>query len=101
MFHVYILYSESADKYYIGHTDNVQRRLEEHNNADKNSYTSRYRPWTIKGSFIISDSRSEARRVENYLKRLRSRKFIERLLAHPEEFEVLLMKVRAVPTHRD
>ncbi|MCB8994752.1 MAG: GIY-YIG nuclease family protein [Bacteroidales bacterium] len=31
MFYIYILYSAKYDKYYVGHTDNVPRRLEEHN----------------------------------------------------------------------
>ena len=30
-FSVYILYSKSADKYYIGHTKDMTRRLAEHN----------------------------------------------------------------------
>jgi len=101
MFYLYILYSQNADKYYIGHTDNVQRRLEEHNTADKNSFTSRYRPWMLKQSFNVSDSRGEARRVENYLKRLKSRKTIEHLIEFPDEFDNVLRLVRAVPTRRD
>jgi predicted GIY-YIG superfamily endonuclease len=30
MFYIYIIYSESADKYYIGHTNEPVRRLSEH-----------------------------------------------------------------------
>jgi putative endonuclease len=43
MFYLYILYSESADKYYVGHTDEPNRRLEQHNTAIKNSYTAKFR----------------------------------------------------------
>ena len=32
MYSVYILYSESADKYYIGHTENIDKRIHQHNN---------------------------------------------------------------------
>ncbi len=101
MFQIYILYSESADRYYIGHTEDIPRRLKEHNTADKNSYTSHYRPWILKGSFDVSESRGEARRVENYLKKLKSRKVIENLLEHPEEFNSIVRRVRAIPTRRD
>ena len=90
VFFVYILYSESADKYYIGSTDDVSRRLEEHNSVDKNTYTSRYRPWVLKASFMISECRGDARRVESYLKRLKSRKIIERIIENPGEFGSIL-----------
>jgi putative endonuclease len=101
MFYIYILYSDSADKYYIGHTNDIIRRLEEHNCAEKNSFTSRYRPWILKASFPVSESRREARIVENYIKNMKSRKIVERLIEHPEEFEVILERVRAIPTSRD
>jgi len=101
MFQIYILYSESADKYYIGHTDDVPRRIEEHNTVEKNTYTSHYRPWVLKVSFDVSESRGEARRVENYLKKLKSRKVIEKLIEHPEEFNIVVSRVRAIPTRRD
>ena len=101
MFYLYILYSESADKYYIGHTSDPARRLEEHNNVIKNSYTFRYRPWILKSCFPVSESRRDARIIENYLKKLKSRIIIKKLINNPEEFEVLIRKVRAVPTCRD
>ena len=101
MFYIYILYSESADKYYIGHTSDPMRRLVEHNEDIKNSLTSRYRPWIMKRYFIVSESRSEARQIETYLKRLKSRVYIERMINSPEEFESIIKKVRAIPTRRD
>jgi putative endonuclease len=68
MFYVYNIYSESADKYYIGHTDDPVRRLEEHNTAIKNSFTSKYRPWVLKAGFPVSDAGGEARQAENYFR---------------------------------
>jgi putative endonuclease len=44
MFSVYILFSEEHDKYYVGQTDDLERRLLEHNELSENSFTSRYRP---------------------------------------------------------
>jgi putative endonuclease len=96
MFYIYILYSDRADKYYIGHTCDIFRRLEEHNSAEKNSFTSHYRPWILKASFTISESRREARKVENYIKNMKNRKFIERLIEHTEEFEEILAGVGVV-----
>ena len=101
MFYIYILYSESADRYYIGHTDDPARRIEEHNTVIKNSYTFKYRPWILKASFKVSETRGEARKVEYYLKRMKSRKLIEKLIQQPEEFEIIVRLVRAIPTSRD
>lgn len=33
MFFVYILYSRSADRYYVGQTENFERRLQFHNSG--------------------------------------------------------------------
>ena len=101
MFYIYILYSAGADKYYIGQTDDLARRLEEHNNADKNSFTSKFRPWILRASFAVSESRGEVRRVENYLKKMKSRVLIEKLISNPDEFDDILKLVRAIPTRRD
>jgi putative endonuclease len=101
MFYIYIIYSQSADKYYIGHTDDPQRRLEEHNSVIKNSFTAKYRPWISKAIFEVSDSRGEAKSVENYLKKLKSRILIEKLINNPKEFDKVVELVRAIPTSRD
>jgi len=36
MFYVYILYSQKYDRYYIGHSPDVDKRLKEHNNPREN-----------------------------------------------------------------
>ena len=100
MFYIYILYSESADKYYIGQSDDPERRLNEHNTADKNNYTFRYRPWVLKASFPVSESRGEAMMVEKHIKMLKSRRSIKGLILKPERFAKIIERVRAVPTFR-
>ena len=101
IFYIYIIYSESADRYYIGHTNDPDRRLDEHNNVIKNSYTFKYRPWILKACFELSESRGEAKKVETYLKRMKSRKLIENIIKNPKEFDKIVMLVRAIPTRRD
>ncbi|MBN1924371.1 MAG: GIY-YIG nuclease family protein [Prolixibacteraceae bacterium] len=46
MFTVYILYSSKIDRYYVGHTNNIERRITEHNRK-KGKYTDRGIPWEI------------------------------------------------------
>lgn len=68
MYYVYILYSEKFDKYYIGHTDDLERRLTEHNETSENSFTSKYRPWKFVATYEISSERSIAIMVERIKK---------------------------------
>jgi putative endonuclease len=73
MFYIYILYSPGADKYYVGHTDDVDRRLQEHNELSDQSYTSKYRPWELKISLPIGVDRGLALKIEKHIKRQKSR----------------------------
>ena len=78
-FHMYILFSKSRDRYYIGHTNNIERRLAEHNSGQTKS-TKHGIPWELVFTKEF-DSNVEANKVELYLKRMKSRKFIEKFIA--------------------
>jgi len=80
MYFIYILYSPSADKYYIGHTNDIIRRMEEHNHSLGNKYSSKYRPWILKVSFQVGNQRGLARKIENHIKRQKSRVYIEGII---------------------
>jgi len=73
MFYVYILYSVGSDKYYVGHTENVRGRLFQHNHDDKDTYSSKHRPWLLKAAFEAGTSRAEAMRIEKWIKKQKSR----------------------------
>jgi putative endonuclease len=76
---IYILYSEKLDKYYIGRTEDLSVRLEFHNNPiESRKFTARGIPWVIVFSFEC-ESLKEAELLEKTLKKMKSRKFIERL----------------------
>jgi len=93
---VYILYSEKANKYYIGHTENVNRRLEEHNNPIRNSkFTAKYIPWILLASFPIFETRSDAMQAEKFIKKQKNRKFIEELIENKDDQK----KIKIVLTH--
>ncbi len=80
MYYIYILYSPSVDKYYVGHTDNVKRRVVEHNESDRITYTSKSRPWILKAVFKCSEDRGKTMKLEHYIKKLKNRKIIEKLI---------------------
>ncbi|WP_443936585.1 GIY-YIG nuclease family protein [Pedobacter sp. MW01-1-1] len=46
-FFIYILYSQSSNIYYVGYTNDYERRLEEHNTNERNTFSSKHRPWEI------------------------------------------------------
>ena len=73
-YHVYILWSQTIKKYYVGSTNDVNKRLEEHN-AGNGKFTSRGRPWIIIKTFECL-SRSEATQLENGIKKRGIKRFL-------------------------
>ena len=100
MFSLYILYSNSSDKYYVGYTDDVFRRLKEHNFSEHLTYTSKHRPWILRKSIVIGSERNEAMRFEKAIKKCKSRKVIERILEEVSTVEELALLVKVFTTHR-
>jgi len=80
MFYVYILYSVPFDKYYIGHTDNLEIRLWSHNNTERKTFTSKYRPWTMVAAFEINKNRADAIQIEKKLKQMKSKIMLKRIV---------------------
>jgi putative endonuclease len=97
---VYILYSESSDIYYIGQTDDVEGRLSEHNSDGNNSFTSKHGPWRLVSSFETGNERGVAMKIEKFIKRQKSRKFIEKVIEDPMAIRYIAQLVR-VPRPRD
>jgi putative endonuclease len=87
MFYIYIIYSESVEKYYIGHTNDPERRLVEHNTTEENKFTSKFRPWKMLLLLEVSESRGEAIKLERFIKRQKSRLFLSRLIEEKENSE--------------
>lgn len=80
MFCVYILKSEKNNSYYIGSCENIEIRLEQHNNGKVKS-TKRYIPWRLVFKEEHKDLRS-ARKREIQIKRWKKRSAIENLIKH-------------------
>ncbi|MFZ2324927.1 MAG: GIY-YIG nuclease family protein [Ignavibacteriaceae bacterium] len=84
MFTVYVIYSIIHKKIYVGQTNDLSRRLYEHNNGLLSSYTKRYTPWELlyKEEY---NTRSEAVVREKQLKSSRGRAFIWQLVKQKYE----------------
>ncbi|HUS00973.1 MAG TPA: GIY-YIG nuclease family protein, partial [Chitinophagaceae bacterium] len=80
MYYIYILYSETSDLYYVGYTNDYQRRVEQHNESPNNTYTSKHHPWIIKALFECGDNEAKAMRLEKFIKKQKSKVFLEKLI---------------------
>ncbi len=85
MFYTYILFSQSVDKYYCGSTENLERRIDQHNSGYSKSTKSGV-PWELKYFEEFSDRTSAVKR-ENEIKRKKSRKYIEEIVRKGERPE--------------
>ena len=76
---VYIIYSEKLNKYYVGVCTDLKRRIYEHN-IGHSKFTSTGIPWIIvyKENF---ESLAIAKKREQEIKKMKSRKYIEKLVA--------------------
>jgi putative endonuclease len=89
---VYVLHSKKLDKYYIGETADLNQRLKRHNNGHlKNAFTAKTNDWHVVISIECSH-RASARLIEQHIKQMKSRIYIENLIRYPEMIEKLLAK---------
>lgn len=78
MFYVYILKNLKTAKFYIGHSDDVVQRLDEHNRG-LSGYTRSGRPWELVYTEEYG-TRGAAMRRETEIKNRKSRKYIASLV---------------------
>ncbi|QQT27389.1 GIY-YIG nuclease family protein [Sphingobacterium spiritivorum] len=79
MYYLYILYSISADRYYIGVTNDVANRLRRHNSRHKKGFTGISADWCIVYQECYK-TKSEALVRERQLKSWKSGLKIEELI---------------------
>jgi putative endonuclease len=79
VYYLYILKSQTADKYYTGISHNPELRLQYHNTLEK-GFTSRYRPWEIKFKKEFADKLIAAA-AEKKIKSWKSSVMIEKLIS--------------------
>ena len=76
---MYILYSGKLDKYYVGACIDIDRRLYEHN-IGHSKFTSLGVPWQLVYTEQY-ESLTEAKIRERQVKKMKSRKYIEDIIA--------------------
>ena len=78
-FYTYIIYSRKLDKYYTGSTNDLERRLRDHNRG-KTPYAKLGMPWVLCYHEVF-ETKSEAVRRELDIKKKKDRNYIENLVA--------------------
>jgi putative endonuclease len=89
---LHIIYSKSSTKYYVGETHDVQERILKHNQHEySNAFSKIANDWTLALAFECND-RNEALFLERFLKKMKSKMFIEKIIQNPEILSDILSK---------
>ena len=80
-YYTYVISSQVRKYIYIGISNNVERRLHQHNSGYNRS-TKPYIPFVL---VLVEEfsNRFEARKREKYLKTTTGRRYIKEIIAHP------------------
>lgn len=89
---VYILHSQKLGKYYIGFTQNIDLRLDFHqNDVQTRKFTYKADDWEL--IFTIEcKSKEQGLSIEKHIKAMKSRVYIQNLMKYPEMTTKLLEK---------
>ncbi|KAF2329731.1 GIY-YIG nuclease family protein [Flavobacterium ginsenosidimutans] len=92
MHYLYILYSSSTQKFYIGETNNIDERIFKHqNHFYANSFTKIASDWEVVLTFMC-DNKSEALYLEKFIKRMKSKVFNAKIISDPSILKDILLK---------
>jgi len=87
---VYILFSSTLNKYYIGSCENFGIRLQQHlQRSIKGSFTSSAIDWKLY-LVITGLGFRQARAIESHIKRMKSKVYIQNLKKYPEIIQKLI-----------
>lgn len=92
--HIYILYSPSIDRLYIGSTElEPSERLDLHLEKyyGSNKYTAQAEDWVIFFDHICFNI-FQAKRIEFHIKKMKSKEYIHNLKKYPEMITKLLSR---------
>ena len=88
---VYILYSSKLNGYYVGYTTDLTARVDQHNQSFySGSFTKRASDWVVYFE-IPCLHKTQAIKIEQHIKRMKSRKYIENLKLYPGIAEKLIL----------
>jgi putative endonuclease len=92
MFYVYVIQSKRDQSFYIGRTSNLEERIQYHNTPDLNVGNTKSKiPWEY--FFVLEVNNSKlGGKIENHIKKMKSKKYIQDLKKYPEIAQKLIKK---------
>ena len=89
---VYVLYSNTLNRYYIGSCKDLTYRIDQHINKDfTNAFTAKVQDWTL--YFYIDELEyKQARMIEQHIKKMKSSTYVKNLKQYPEIIKKLIEK---------
>jgi putative endonuclease len=100
-YYIYILYSESLEKYYVGYSSDPWLRLKRHLENSGEKFTGKAADWKLQSVFLVSNNEAEAIRLERFIKKQKSRNLLLKLIDPEFEPEGILAQLVRVPHLRD
>ncbi len=93
---VYIIHSKRIDSFYIGCCLDISKRLLEHNTGKySNSFTRKTNDWEI--HYLIENVELYlALKIENHIKKMKSRQYLENLILYPQISTKLIEKYSTI-----
>lgn len=89
---VYILHSDSLDKFYVGSCKDLELRLMQHQQkVYSDAFTAKASDW-LEVLILRNLEYAQARNIESLIKSMKSSKYIKNLIKYPEMQESLLIK---------
>jgi putative endonuclease len=86
-FHLYILQSETLDKFYIGYTSNLTERLRRHN-SNHNGFTGKVHDWEIvylEEFFSKEHAYAREREIKKWKSKTRIKEIIRKYSSDPPD----------------
>ena len=92
MHYLYIIYSKKKNQFYTGESDDPHSRLELHNqHYFKKGFTKIADDWELVLVFECR-AKEDAVYLEKFVKRMKSRKFIQKIIKNPKNLTEILNK---------
>ena len=99
-YYVYLLFSDSINKYYIGYSNDSWLRLTYHNTNEKDKYTGKGKPWRLCAVFL-AENKTAAISIERFIKKQKSKNLLEKLCNTEFILDGKLAHLVRVPHLRD
>lgn len=80
MFYLYILYSETAQKYFVSHSEHPTESIQQHNTNADNKYTGKFQDWKMMALFEVGKNKTDALEMEKFINRQKNIKLVLKLI---------------------